>query len=340
MKKKKVIFSIVLIMLILVIGVIFFWYKQISSSTAFFNGDKKIVEIYQTDIPSIAQQLLHDSIISNEDDFIAFANLKSMKQVSPGRFEVSKSETLNSIINKLKSGLQSPKRIRIEGVRSIDELSGLLGKELFHDSSAFSEAFYDANILKDNRIDEYQISSLIFPNTYEFYWTVRPEQLFSKLRTYTEEYWTAEKKERAKNIGLSPTEVYILASIVKGETVDRTEAETIAGLYMNRIHDGMKLQADPTLTFESYSGNKERVRLTDASKTSRYNTYEFAGLPPGPIYFTEPFYLDAVLNYKKHNYIYMCAKPGGKSHNFTSSDSQHLANAAAYHRWLNASQIN
>lgn len=340
MKKKKVILSILLLVLIIGGGAVFFWYRQISRANAFFKGNKKVVEIYQGDIASIANQLLQDSIISNEKDFIAFANLKSLKQTNPGRFEISKSETLNSIINKIKAGLQTPKRIRIEGVRSIDELSGLLGKELFHDSLAFSKAFYDAKILQENGIDEFQISSLIFPNTYEFYWTVTPEQLYSKLRTYTASYWTDEKKERAKSVGLSPVEVYTLASIVKGETVDRSEAETIAGLYMNRLQIGMKLQADPTLTFESYSGKKERVRLEDASKSSRYNTYEFAGLPPGPIYFTEPFYLDAVLNYKKHNYIYMCAKPGGKSHLFTSSGSEHIANAAAYHRWLNASQIN
>lgn len=340
MKLKKIIFISLGLILLISITVFFLWYQQLTRSTAYFRGGSKVLEFSNGDLETIAEQLVLDSIITDKDDFIAFSKIKSLEEAKPGRFEFSQNESVASIINKLKARLQTPKRVRIEGVRSIDELSGLLGRELFADSSAFSNAFYSDAIMNEMNIDAYQISSLIFPNTYEFYWTIEPDQLFSKLRNYTVEYWTEDKRAQAKKIGLSPAEVYTLASIVKGETVDKSEASTIAGLYMNRLKKGMKLQADPTLTFESYTGNKERVRLTDASKTSRYNTYEFAGLPPGPIYFTEPFYLDAVLNYKKHDYIYMCAKPGGKSHLFTASDVQHLANAAAYHRWLNSSQIN
>lgn len=333
MKRLFIFISVAVVIGAIVIGL---FYNQSKKPATAFESATKIVEINTTNFDVLKEILVNDSIISDLASFEVTAKMKNFDVINPGRFEFKKGESNSSIINKIKSGNQKPKRIRIEGVRSIEQLAGLLGSNLYSDSSAFISAFHDPALLDSLGLTKATIATVISPNTYEFYWTISPQHFISKMLNYHNAYWTAEKTEKAKKIGLTREEVYTLASIVKGETVDRSEAKRIAGLYINRLRIGMKLQADPTLTFEKYTGRLDRVTLSNASKTSKYNTYEHVGLPPGPIYFSEPFYLDAVLDYESHNYLYLCAVPGGGKHAFTSSGDQHYKNAAAYHRWLNS----
>ena len=140
-------------------------------------------------------------------------------------------------------------------------------------------------------------------------------------------------------MGLSISEVTTLASIVKAETGQRNEATKIAGLYLNRLRSGIPLQSDPTAIFGRKS-NVRRVYLSDIQADSPYNTYKIKGLPPGPINFPEDGYLDAVLQAEEHEYIYMCAEPGGTGkHRFSKNLSEHERNRSEYIAWLNQKEI-
>ena len=131
-------------------------------------------------------------------------------------------------------------------------------------------------------------------------------------------------------------QVIALASIVYEESKQASEQPRIAGVYMNRIRIGMPLQADPTLIFALDDYSIRRVLNKHKLIDSPYNTYMYRGLPPGPINIPPTSYLDAVLDYEKHDYLYFVAKEdlSGDSY-FAKTYSQHLIYARKYQNMLN-----
>ena len=135
-------------------------------------------------------------------------------------------------------------------------------------------------------------------------------------------------------------EVVTLASIVAEESNYAPEKPTIAGLYLNRLRKGILLQSDPTVKFAMHDFALRRIYNRMLTIDNPYNTYKYAGLPPGPIRVPNVVDIDAVLNYKQHNYIYMCAKEDfSGSHNFAVTEAEHNANANRYRAALNARGI-
>jgi UPF0755 protein len=131
-----------------------------------------------------------------------------------------------------------------------------------------------------------------------------------------------------------------LASIVKGEALHNDEMPTIAGLYLNRLERGILLQADPTVIFAAQDFTIRRVLNKHLRISSPYNTYLNRGLPPGPITLPSIASIDAVLNFQKHDYIYMCAKDDFSGyHNFAKTMSEHLVNARKFQKALNDRNI-
>ena len=179
------------------------------------------------------------------------------------------------------------------------------------------------------------------PNTYEFYWDTDAEAFVEKMADAYKRFWNADRKAKAKAIGLSQSEVTTLASIVESEQRRHPdEWPMIAGLYLNRIRKNWKLDSDPTLVFALGDFSKRRVYNEDKKVESPYNTYKYLGLPPGPIRIASPRAIDAVLDHKKHDYMFMCAKPGmGSYHNFAKTLRQHNANARKFHQWQNKEGI-
>ena len=155
-----------------------------------------------------------------------------------------------------------------------------------------------------------------------------------------ERFWNKDRRDKAQALGMTPIEVATLASIVEEETNASPEKPIVAGLYINRLHRGMPLQADPTVRFAVGDFERQRITHADLSINSPYNTYLHAGLPPGPIRIATPQGLDAVLNYARHNYLYMCAKEDFSGrHNFASNYAEHLRNARRYQQALNKRKI-
>jgi UPF0755 protein len=180
---------------------------------------------------------------------------------------------------------------------------------------------------------------MFIPNTYEVYYNVSPAALTKKMYQEYENFWNTERKAKAKKLGLTPIEVSILASIVQAESVRADEAPTIAGLYLNRLKQGIPLQADPTLVFAVGDFTLKRILNIHKEIDSPYNTYRNTGLPPGPINMPEIQSLEAVLNYVPSDYIYMCAKEDFSGrHNFTSNYQEHMNNAIRYQRALTIEQ--
>jgi UPF0755 protein len=181
---------------------------------------------------------------------------------------------------------------------------------------------------------------MFIPNSYEVYWNTSAEKFFTRMYDEYGKFWTQERKDKAEKIGLSPIKISILASIVDGEALMDKEMPVIAGLYMNRLKKGMRLEADPTVIFAAKDFTIRRVLNKHLRINSPYNTYMNSGLPPGPIGMPSINAIDAVLNYENHNYIYMCAKEDFSGyHNFATTLAEHNVNARKFQQALNARNI-
>jgi UPF0755 protein len=277
--------------------------------------------------------------IRSSFEFKVACTIKRFSKIKPGNYRFTSGMSNTQIIHHLRSGGIPVVNVRLDSATDIYGVAGVLGASMRFDSMEFITRFLDPFILDSLQTDSFNLSGLILPNTYEFYWNMSPKAFLERMMKEQASFWTTERKLRAQALRLSEKEVVILASIVKAETASLEESNMIAGLYLNRLSIGMPLQSDPTAIFGTRK-NAQRVYLSDIQSDNPYNTYKFRGLPPGPINLPEAAYIDAVLEASTHRYIYMCAQPGGTGrHNFAVSLSEHENNRRAYIRWLNSRSI-
>ncbi len=285
--------------------------------------------------------ILNQEIVKSKNAFQWVVRRKKYKEsVRPGRYFLKKGMNTNELVNLLRSGSQSPVRVTFNNVRTSEELAGKIAPYFESDSAAFMAVFNDPNLLAQYNFDKTTFLALPIPNTYEFYWNTTPEKFIERMYDEYNKYWNEERKSKAGQLGLSPLEVSILASIVQEETNKNDEKATIAGVYLNRLKRGMPLQADPTVKFAWGDFSVRRITLAMLEIDSPYNTYTISGLPPGPICFPEISSLEGVLNAQKHQYLYFCAHENlSGQHRFARTLSEHNANAARYHSALNKQRI-
>lgn len=254
-----------------------------------------------------------------------------------GRFKIPDNYSYFSLIRRLKGGLQDPVNVVINNERTLDILAGKLDRYLEPDSISFLDSFLMGSFLVEEGYTSQNLMSLFIPNTYQFLWDTRPDQFLARMLREHKKFWAQDNRlQKADSLGLNTKEVYTLASIVEKESRYAAERPTIAGLYLNRLAQGILLQADPTVVFALGDFTINRVLHKHLAYESPYNTYLYPGLPPGPIAMASINSIDAVLNAEKHDYIYMCAAPdqSGK-HVFAVDYADHQRNAAKYRNWLN-----
>ena len=270
----------------------------------------------------------------------AFAPLmkhyKYDQRVKPGNYAIRPGDSMRAICLRLLSGNQTPVKLVIPSVRTLDRLAGAVGKQLMTDSAAVMTLLTDKHFLDSLGYIPATVPCMFIPNTYEVYWTMTPEQLVARMLKENKRFWNDSRLAKAKAQGLTPNEVITLASIVDEETAKDDEKPMVAGLYLNRLKRGMLLQADPTVKFALGEFELRRILYAHLQIDSPYNTYKYAGLPPGPIRIPSMSAIESVLGPAKHTYIYMCAKEDFSGyHNFATTLTQHNANARRYQQALN-----
>lgn len=255
--------------------------------------------------------------------------------VAHGSYIVEPGDGAISTAKKLAKGRQTPVRVTLNNMRTLEDLASKLGAKIEASPKEIMAAA--RKVLTEN--PEYstseEFSAAFLPDTYEFYWTDSPEKVIEKLVVERDNFWNKERTAKAERIGLTPVEIMTLASIIEEESNKKDELPMIARLYMNRLDQGMRLQADPTVKFALGNFALRRLSKHDLLYKSPYNTYVTDGLPPGPIRIPAKASIDAVLNAPQHNYLYMCAKDDFSGyHNFAVSYSAHQVNAARYRQAL------
>lgn len=342
-KKKKYLLVGLVAFSVLLTSLSFYFYQAFFSPNTMVDRDEpEVLEIYSgSSFSQVLDSLIAKDIINEVVTFSFVAKImKYQEAVKPGRFIIQPKMSNRELVTLLRSGQQSPVNITFNNIRLADELAEKITANLEMDKASFLALLEDEAFIEKYGFDSNTIMAMFIPNTYEVYWNLSPMDLFERMYREYEKFWTAERKEKAKILEMSPTEVATLASIVQAETNKSDERPLVAGVYINRLERNIPLQADPTLLFALGDFSIRRVLNVHKEVESPYNTYKYAGLPPGPINLPEISSLDAVLNYKEHNYLYFCAKADFSGyHAFATNLRDHMINARKYQNALNASKI-
>ncbi len=343
MKIKKNIRLILLVIFIFALAGLTYAYSLYQDILK--NNVNKTTYIYiptGSDYQSLIDTLNASNVIIDMASLQKTAVLKKFKdRVRPGKYQLKKGMTNNEIINMLRSGKQSPVKLTFNNIRTVDELALKVSKSLEADSTELTSLLSDEEFTANLGFDNQNIIAMFIPNSYEFYWNTDAKKFIDKMHNEYKKFWNGKRTEKAEKLNLTPQQVSVLASIVQAEQMmHNDEKAKIAGLYINRLNREMLLQSDPTLIFASGDFTKKRVLNKDKEIESPYNTYKYTGLPPGPINMPEISSIEAVLNYEKHNYIFMCAKEDFSGyHHFSTNVSQHENYARLYRQALNKKKI-
>lgn len=324
---------LVVLALILIAGAYFAW-VFLGSATG-FKGEVKYLYIPSANpTPATVMRLLEkDTLVKHLRGFKWVAErMNYWKNIKPGKYKISEGENLVDIVRKLRNGQQEPVNLVIVKFRTREGLAGAIGRKLETDSASFLAFMNNPDSLKPYGVDTNTVMSLIIPDTYTHFWNTTPKKVFNKFYEAYKKVWTDERRRKAAAHNLTPTEAYILASIIEEETNDRNDKPLIASVYLNRIRKGMRLEADPTVKFGLRDFDIKRIYNIHTAKETPYNTYRIYGLPPGPICTPSLETLDAVLNAPETDYLFFVAKSDfSGSHVFTSNYNDHLKYAKEYH---------
>ena len=256
-----------------------------------------------------------------------------------GAYKVTPGMTAFTLARRLKSRSQTPVKFTFSFMRTLDDLGEMAGRTMEFSAEEFLAAC-DTILPAAGFKAKEQYAAAFLPDTYEFYWTSPADKVVGKLLEARNDYWTPERRKQAEVLGLTPVEVATVASIAEAESNYNPERGTIGRLYINRLNKGMKLQADPTVVFATGDFEIRRVLGKHLNIDSPYNTYKYAGLPPGPIRMPRAATITAILDEAPHEYLYMCAKEDfSGSHNFAKDYATHKENARRYQKALDERNI-
>ena len=340
MKYLKIIIPISILSLIFIID---YYNKYYKPNTSF---EAESIFLYVMKDDSIAFRDSISKYIKSEKTFYKVAEkLEYLGNKKTGRFKIKRNIGNNEIVNSLKFN-NTPVNVTFNNQERVEDLAGRVSSQIYEDSISLLSAFRNQDFLKKNNLNEMNVLSIFIPNSYNIYWNTSSENFRDRMLSEYNKFWNKERSEKAEQLGLTKLEVISLASIVQLESRKVDERPRVAGLYVNRLRDNMRLQADPTViyTIKEYYNNFDtiirRVLYRDLKLDSKYNTYKIKGLPPGP--FTKPdrSAIDAVLNYERHKYLFMVANPSNRGYHLFASDlAGHNRNKKAYIRWINSRGI-
>lgn len=343
---KKILLIIVAISL--VAGSIFAYtiYGSIfSANTAFSNEEAHLYVATGASFQEVVEDL--SPLVGDVDTFVSVAQKKGYDtNIKSGHFIITNGMSNNEIINTIRRE-NKPVKVAFNNQERIEDMAGRIATQIEADSLSIIRAVTDTAFLKENDLNRDTALTMYIPNSYEFYWDTNAEEFRGRMLKEYKKFWNVDRLAKAKKLNLSPQEVYALASIVQKETAKIDERPRVAGVYLNRLRDGIKLDADPTVIYAVKSLKNDwdmvikRVLYRDLETKSPYNTYRNAGIPPGPIFMPDVTAIDAVLNPEKHNYYYFVADVENFGyHKFAKTLSQHNANSAAYRRWISKQGVN
>lgn len=330
---KKII--LIILGLLLVVAAFFAW-KLLGPGTNFTDKVYTLHIKTGSSYNDVVATLEKDKVVKSSSIFNFISNrLNYTDKVKAGRYDIKKGSSMLSIVRMLRNGRQTPVNLVITKLRTKENLAALIGRKFECDSAAVIQYLSNNDSLSKFGLDTNTAMTLVFPNTYTFYWNTGLSKIITTLQKEQADFWNSNRISKAKEKGLTPAQAYTLASIVEEETNALQEKGTIASVYLNRIAKGMRLGADPTVKFALKDFSLKRIYYKHLAVASPYNTYRVAGLPPGPICTPSTATIDAVLNAPATNYLYFVASSQfNGTHNFAATYEEHLKLAKEYQQAL------
>jgi UPF0755 protein len=295
----------------------------------------------KSSLQQVVDTLQSRGYIKNTTTLLCVAQLKKYdRYVKSGRYRLRDGMNNNEVINLLRAGIQAPVSFTFNNIRTLEELAAVIARQLPITSSEFLSRVNDPERAEALGFTPSTILAMFIPNTYEMYWNTNAVEFLQRMHREYRRFWNEQRMARATEMGMNPVEVSTLASIIEEESTKRDEFPVIAGVYVNRLKCGMKLDACPTIKFILGDFTLSRVLDKHVKIDHPYNTYRHSGLPPGPIRIASIQVIDSVLNYQKHDYLFFCAKSDFSGyHHFSRTLRQHNAHAQEYHKELDKRKI-
>lgn len=342
---RKIVVAVLLLGIVLGLFFVYKVYTAIFAPNTGFNNEEAYVYVSTgADFSEVREQLA--PLLKNTRTFEKVAEKKGYTtHPKPGKYIIKKGMSNNDIVNILRSK-NTPVEVSFNNQETLEKLAGRIAMQIEADSVSLVKAFEDRAFLDSVQLAEEEALSLYIPNSYEFFWNTSAEEFRQRMQKEYRRFWNEERLARARDLNLDREQVITLASIVQKETARVDERPRVAGVYLNRLRKNIRLQADPTVihAIKEHTGDFDtiikRVLYKDLEIDSPYNTYKYAGLPPGPIAMPDISSIDAVLAPENHDYYYFVAninEPG--YHKFSKTLSQHNANKQEYVKWLNNQKI-
>ena len=343
---KKILLAIALIGLVIAGYFAYFVYNAMLKPNTAFNNETAYIYIpTNATYAEVREQL--EPLLKDIDRFDALAvQKKYTTNIKAGRFPIKKGMSNNDIINSIRSN-NLPIKLSFNNQERIEDLAGRIAQQIEPDSLSLLKAMTDSTFLKEKNFTKQTVMNMYVPNTYEFFWNTSPELFRDKMLGEYYRFWNDSRQAKRKALKLSVNEVMTIASIVQKETAKIDERPRVAGVYLNRIRKGWPLEADPTVIYakklkeNNFNQVIKRVLYKDLEIDSKYNTYKYPGIPPGPITMPDVSAIDAVLNPEKHNYMFFVADVKNFGyHKFAKTLAQHNANKRLYTQWISSQGIN
>lgn len=283
-------------------------------------------------LPDIHDRILAAGPKSEKALDAVFEDKKVEKYLTPGHYTIKPSYSYVFVARMFNNGWQTPVRVSLNGaLRLKKEIASCLASQLLVPQQELLDALEDKALLSKYGVTPETVSALFMPDTYEMWWTSGVQDILAHQKRIYDQFWTEERSAKAASQGLTRMQVSTLASIVNSESNYQPEFPLIAGVYLNRLRSGEKLQACPTVAF-CYDFKLNRVLDRHLRIDSPYNTYRYPGLPPGPICCPTKEAMDAVLDADtSKGYKFFCASPEfNGTHRFAVTYRQHMANSREY----------
>lgn len=304
--------------------------------------DDGIIYIRKGDsFETVMQTLLSKGYILNEYTLRMVADFKKYPHhIKAGRYRIADGMNNNQLLNLLRSGAQEAVCFIFNSIRTLEDFAGTISRQLAIDSVDFLTFARDSASVAQYGFTTDNFIGMFIPNTYHVYWNTSLPDFVKRMNREYKAFWTPERMLKSEKAGLSPKEVITIASIVEEETNIPQEYPVIAGVYINRLQKGWRLEACPTLKFALGDFSIQRILAKHKYVDSPYNTYKYAGIPPGPVRMPSIQVIDATLNYAHHQYMFFCAKSDfSGTHHFSRTLREHNNYAVSYHQALNRKNI-
>ncbi|HVH55332.1 MAG TPA: endolytic transglycosylase MltG [Vicinamibacterales bacterium] len=326
---KRVITWTFLVLVVVVLGGGAWIYTSVERPYKGYEAQEQFVEIPSgSGTATMARRLADAGVVRSAQVFRVAVWLRgSGRRLQAGEYRFDQPMTAADVVDKISRGDVYVRAVTFREGLTIREMASVFENGGYGRASEFMEAARKAELVREMDPDAKDLEGYLFPDTYTLPRRTTAEQLVERMVTRFEKVMTPELRDKAGERGFTVRQIVTLASLVEKETAKPEERPVVAGVYTNRMRIGMGLQCDPTVIYAltlagRYDGN---IRKGDLQIDSPYNTYRYAGLPPGPIAAPGEASLRAAVEPADVPYLYFVSRNDG-SHVFSTTLDEHNRN--------------